>query len=276
MLIDEAWSLAGGESDASTTSDVHATVPVHTGMAGYRMTAGDNAGALAVGEAGLAIADRTGYTAWAVYRLLPFIIETALYLEDYDRAARYNARLRCDSLALGHALGLAWADTTDALLTYLRGDPVRAVPMLRAATAALEQVPFVFDAARLRRLVARALLDAGDEEGAERELREAHEIFVRLGAAREMRATREQLRAIGARVPPARRRDAGGALSAREGEIARLVAARKSNKEIGTALDISARTVSTHLSNIFQKLGVSSRGELTDLVRAGGLDAKDV
>ena len=34
---------------------------------------------------------------------------------------------------------------------------------------------------------------------------------------------------------------------------------------------ISARTVSTHLSNIFAKLDVGSRGELTDLVREQGI-----
>jgi DNA-binding CsgD family transcriptional regulator len=271
LLVEEAWTLTGaGTEGAAEASDVHAVVPAYTGMAGYLMTAGDNERALAVGEAGLAIADRTGYVAWAIYRLLPFVIETALYLEDYERAAWHNARLRRDSVALGHALGLAWADTTDALLAYLTGDPAQAVPMLRAATAALEQVPFVFDAARLRRLVARALLDAGDEDAATIELRKAHEIFVRLGADREMRATRDQLRAIGARMPSTRRSDEeSGVLSAREAEIARLVAARKSNKEIATALDISPRTVSTHLSNIFQKLGVGSRGELTDRVREG-------
>lgn len=272
-LIEEAWSLTGaGVDGAATAADVNAVVPAYTGMAGYLMTAGENARALAVGEAGLAIADRAGYVAWAIYRLIPFVIETALYLEDYDRAARYNARLRRDSTALGHALGLAWADTTDALLIYLGGDPARAVPMLRAATGALEQVPFVFDAARLRRLVARALLDAGDAAAATNELHKAHEVFARLGAERELRATREQLRAIGARVPAARSTPArAGPLSAREAEIARLVAARRSNKEIGVALDISARTVSTHLSNIFQKLGVGSRGELADRVREEGV-----
>ena len=50
-------------------------------------------------------------------------------------------------------------------------------------------------------------------------------------------------------------------------EIARMVARRLSNKDIGSALDISARTVSTHLSNIFGKLGVDSRGELADFIR---------
>jgi DNA-binding CsgD family transcriptional regulator len=62
-----------------------------------------------------------------------------------------------------------------------------------------------------------------------------------------------------------------GGLTGRETEIVRLVAARKSNKEIGAALDISPRTASTHLSHIFEKLGVGSRGELADLARREGL-----
>jgi DNA-binding CsgD family transcriptional regulator len=60
-------------------------------------------------------------------------------------------------------------------------------------------------------------------------------------------------------------------LTGRELEIVRLVAARRSNKEIGVALGISARTASTHLSNIFVKLGVDSRGELADRAREAGL-----
>ena len=275
-LIEEAWSLtgAGAAQSDSGTLDVHAVVPAYTGMAGYLMAVSDHARALEVGEAGLAIADRTGYVAWAIYRLLPFIIETSLYLQDHERAARYNARLRRDSEAMGHPLGLAWADTTDALLAYLGGDPARAVPLLHAARAALEQVPFVFDAARLRRHIARAMADAGDIAGAAAELREAHDIFTRLGAQREISETRDALRSLGAR-PPMRRGGTGeGALSAREVEIARLVALRRSNKEIALALDISPRTVGTHLSNIFGKLHVSSRGELTDLVRSSELDAE--
>jgi DNA-binding CsgD family transcriptional regulator len=270
--VEEAWRLAGGDVAQEGPLVVHAAVPAHTGMSGYLMLLGENARAVEIGERGLAIADRTGDVAWAIYRLLPFVIENALYLEDYERAARHNERLRRESQRLGHALGLAWADATDALLTYLSGNARDAVPLLRAAAGALEAVPFVFDAARLRRLIGRAMVDAGDREGAERELRRAHDVFARLGAQREIRATREQLRALGARPPSASTASGVGGLSAREAEIARLVAARKSNKEIGVALDISSRTVSTHLSNIFVKLGVGSRGELTDLVRAGGLD----
>ena len=123
----------------------------------------------------------------------------------------------------------------------------------------------------MRRQLARALAEAGDREQSARELRRTHDLFARLGAAAELDATREQLRTLGFR-PPAKTVGEGAAgLTAREMEIARMVAARKANKEIGAALKISARTVSTHLSNIFSKLDVESRGELADYVREKGL-----
>jgi len=51
-------------------------------------------------------------------------------------------------------------------------------------------------------------------------------------------------------------------LSPRELEIARLVAHGATNRAIGTTLDISLWTVSTHLRRVFAKLGVSSRAEM--------------
>jgi len=79
------------------------------------------------------------------------------------------------------------------------------------------------------------------------------------------------MRERGMRPPPKTVASGAAGLTGREIEIARMVAARKSNKEIGGALQISSRTVSTHLSNIFTKVNVSSRGELADFVRQNGL-----
>lgn len=140
--------------------------------------------------------------------------------------------------------------------------------VMREAIAMLEQIPIVFDAARLRHEFARGLARTGDRYGAISELRLAHDVFLRIGAAPELERTREAMRHLGIRPPTRVKRGSGIAgLTSRESEIARMVALRKSNKEIGAALGISSRTVSTHLSNIYEKLGVSSRQDVADVVR---------
>ena len=265
--IDEAWELSGAARGAERPSDVHSVVPAHIGLAAYHLFTGNFAEAIRVGELGLAIADEAGAVVWAVHRLLPILAESALEARDLRRAEKIGMRLRRDSERLGQRAGLAWADACAALVAMLRDETDRAIVLLRDAAAALEAVPVVADAARVRRQLAHVLAESGDREGATRELRRVHEVFVRLGADRELALARQQLRELGAR-PPARAALAGTeGLTARELEIVRLVAARKSNKEIGRVLNISPRTVSTHLTNVFTKLGVGSRGELADFVR---------
>ncbi len=269
--VDEAWELSGAADPTAPGRDVYGTVPAHIGKAGYHLVMRENTAAIEVGERGLRIADQSGYVVWAIHRLMPIIAEAALWAADHERARALAARLRRQSTALGQRLGLAWADACDAISELLVGDTERALEQLRGATEALEAIPYVADAARLRRQLASALARTGDREGATRELRRAHEVFARLGAEKELNETREQLRELGAR-PPARSITQGMAgLTGREVEIVRLVAARRSNKEIGVALGISARTASTHLSNIFTKLGVESRGELADRAREEGI-----
>ncbi len=52
-------------------------------------------------------------------------------------------------------------------------------------------------------------------------------------------------------------------LTPRELEVLRLVASGQSNKAIAAGLVLSEKTVERHLSNIFSKLGVSSRAAAT-------------
>lgn len=56
-------------------------------------------------------------------------------------------------------------------------------------------------------------------------------------------------------------------LSVREREIVRLLVNGATNKEVAGALNISERTVKGHLSNVFQKLGVTDRLKLVLMVR---------
>jgi DNA-binding CsgD family transcriptional regulator len=276
--FDLAWELAGGgeagslEGAGDRALDVPSIVPAHLGLASYYLAKGDPAEAVRIGEAGLAIADRTGYVVWSLQWLLPVVGEAALTARDFDRAALHSARMRRDAGRLHHRLGIAYADGCDGLLAWFRdGDPRRAIHLLRSSVDQLEAIPFPPQAARVRRRLAGALMEVGDREEGTRELRKAHAVLARLGASEELSGTREEMRERGVRPPPRTITSGAAGLTGREIEIARMVAARKSNKEIGEALQISSRTASTHLSNIFLKLGVGSRGELADFVRQNGL-----
>ena len=55
-------------------------------------------------------------------------------------------------------------------------------------------------------------------------------------------------------------------MTGREREIARLVADRRTNAQIAAALFLARKTVETHIRNLFQKLGVSSRVEVARAV----------
>jgi DNA-binding NarL/FixJ family response regulator len=81
-------------------------------------------------------------------------------------------------------------------------------------------------------------------------------IFERLGAAPWVERARAELATIGGR--PA----ATGRLTPTEERVARLAAAGQTNREIGETLFLSVRTVETHLSHTYHKLGVRSRTEL--------------
>jgi DNA-binding CsgD family transcriptional regulator/tetratricopeptide (TPR) repeat protein len=272
--MEEAWALSGADrAGTGAFLNVHAVVPAHVARSAWHFARNEYREALAVAEAGLAIADRTGYVAWAIHRLMPMCAEASLWIQDWERVDRYGDRLRRLAEQLGHPLSHAWADACFALKRMLQGDKPGSIRMLENAALALEAIPFVEHAARLRRKLADSYYESGDTPSAVRELRRIHDVFVRLSARPALDDVRNKMRALGVRPPSRSASDGAGALTAREVEIARLVAERKSNKEIGASLDISARTVGTHLSNIFGKLGVDSRGALTDLVREGALDA---
>lgn len=269
-LVAEASEISGLRRGGGSV-DVHLVVPGWIGLAHYQVGLGDYQEAMESARRGLEIAEGTGYILWAVHRLLPIYAEACLWAGEIDAAARLGERMRQHATAMDHKLGLAWADACDALVKWKRGDPEGGAVLMRQAAEQLEAIPMVPYAARVRRQLAGRLAEVGDVEGALDELRRVHDVFARLGAELELEKTRIQFREVGHRPPPRGTGEGVAGLTAREWEVARLVAARKSNKAIGKALGISPRTASTHLSNIFQKLDVSSRGELADVIRETGL-----
>ncbi|MFI7632808.1 AAA family ATPase [Nonomuraea sp. NPDC049400] len=146
----------------------------------------------------------------------------------------------------------------------LTGDPKDAEHHFRLATVnpAGEQWPLARAQARLhyaqwlrrkrRPLDARPLLAA------------ALESFTRLGASGLAEEARVELRASGVGTSPVQA-DPLGELTAQQRQIVRLAARGLRNREIAEQLMLSPRTVSSHLYNVYPKLGVSSRHQLRDL-----------
>ena len=266
--FDDAWHRSGADRKTHHRIDVQSVVPAHIGRAAYQLEIGNYAEAIRLGEEGAQLADRLGYVAWTLHWLLPVIGEAALWSRDFKRAEACSARIRRDAERLSSPIGEALADACDGMLYLLRDENFpESIKFLRAAIDKLDAIPLPDLASRVRRAIAQALRDHGERDAAMAELRIAHDAFVSLGAQGQLEKVRNEMRNLGAR-PPAKATAKGiGGLTGRELEIAQMVAARKTNKQIGTALDISSRTVSTHLTNIFGKLGVASRAELGDYVR---------
>nr|WP_206686922.1 MULTISPECIES: helix-turn-helix transcriptional regulator [Microbacterium] len=60
----------------------------------------------------------------------------------------------------------------------------------------------------------------------------------------------------------------GLGLTAAQERVAQAVLAGATNEQVARALFLSPNTVSVHLSRIYAKVGVRSRGELIDLIRS--------
>ncbi len=137
-----------------------------------------------------------------------------------------------------------------------------AAPAREAATLA-DGVGAVIQAARARTLAGRLDSDVALLEQAESELAAVGAVRLRDEAARE-------LRRLGRPAAARRRRATGGeglaSLSGREREVADLVASGATNKEIAAELFLSEKTVESHMTRLFGKLGVASRAGVAEIV----------
>jgi len=102
---------------------------------------------------------------------------------------------------------------------------------------------------------------------AREQLRTAHDMLDAMGIGAFADRARRELAATG---ETARKRtlDTSGELTAQEAQVARLARDGLSNPEIGARLFISARTAQYHLSKVFTKLAISSRGQLNRVLPA--------
>lgn len=151
-------------------------------------------------------------------------------------------------------LRAASAQATGAVL-LAEGQPAAALSALRDACALWRELEAPYEAARVRVSMALALRELNDTDTASMEFTAAREIFKRLGAAPDLR------RVASLASTPSNR--TGTDLTDREIQVLRLVATGKTNRAIAASLGISEKTVARHVSNLFLKLGLSTRAAAT-------------
>ena len=172
-----------------------------------------------------------------------------------------------DAEAAERTLAAGTLRWTSSAVLLARGRVEEAV---EAARVSPEGAPLAHARARLAE--GRALAAAGRRDEAIDALVAAEAAFDGFGALRRRDEAVRELRRLGQRVLRPAGDPAGGplaALTAREREIALLVAAGRTNREVAEQLVLSARTIEAHLRNVYGKLGVRSRVELTRAVGDG-------
>jgi DNA-binding CsgD family transcriptional regulator len=161
--------------------------------------------------------------------------------------------------AAGTRLGMEWvlaeAARCRGLVAAGRGDLDDARRLLEAAAAKHERVGDRFGRARSLLALGVVLRRARQKRASREAVEEATRIFEACLASGWADKARAELGRVGGR-----RREEG--LTAAERRVAALVAEGRTNREVAAALVLGERTVETHLTHIYAKLGIRSRTEL--------------
>ena len=207
---------------------------------------------------------------WVQSRAALSLVEVEL-----DRG-RLDAAERCiRDMESGAALPGLWsrAALARALLLLAHGRAGEAVTAAQRAATALERSALALDRAHAQLVLARALDACRRREAALEALERAHAMTDACGATRLGNEIAREMRRLGHAVagPPPHERPVAAPLarlSHREREVATLVAAGYTNREIAAALLISEKTVEKHVSRLLEKLCVPSRAQVAALVGA--------
>jgi DNA-binding CsgD family transcriptional regulator len=187
--------------------------------------------------------------------LLPASVEISLATGEVREARRACDELEVISERFESDLFRAIVSTAEGAVKLAEGEFRGALVELRGAWTSWQKLEAPYEGARTRELIGLACRAAGDDDSAALELGAARHVFAELEAASDLRRVEKHL-------SPATPGSALG-LTPREAEVLVLVAAGKSNRTIATELFISEKTVARHISNIFTKLGLSSRAAAT-------------
>jgi DNA-binding CsgD family transcriptional regulator len=167
-------------------------------------------------------------------------------LDDWEGTAR----------RLGRGWAIAHALRCRGLVAAARGDVEPAIALLEEAVRAHDAAEDAFGRGRTLLALGHVRRRARQKRAARDAIEAALTAFEAVGAAGWAQRARSELGRIGGRT-----RIEG--LSPAEQRVADLVAAGRTNAEVAAALFLAERTVASHLTHVYAKLGVRSRTELS-------------
>lgn len=186
--------------------------------------------------------------------ILAAAVRILLEAEDLDGARHASAELTQLAADIAAPFLRAHADHCRGCVSIAEGEPDVAVSALRSCLQVWLDFQAPHEEAVTRMALATAYRSLGDHDSARLEADTARTLLEGLGAAPDLvRLDAEAAASVSTRPE----------LSLRELQVLRLVASGVTNRAIADALYISVRTVDRHVSNLYTKLGVSTRSAAT-------------
>jgi DNA-binding CsgD family transcriptional regulator len=222
--------------------------------------AGDAAAAVARFEAVDAERGERGFSRSAGHPYVGEWAEALLALGRVEEAATLLADWESEIAAHEHRWVVPTALRLRGLVASANGEVDGAIQLLEAAVAAHEAGGDPFGRGRTLLSLGATRRRARQKRAARDALEAAVACFEEIGAAAWAARARAELGRVGGRT---RQEE----LTPAELRVAALVAEGRTNREVAAALFLGERTVETHLSHVYAKLGIRSRTELARTLR---------
>jgi DNA-binding CsgD family transcriptional regulator len=188
------------------------------------------------------------------------LVEVLLGAGETEEAVRLLGAWEADAARLGREWVLAQVTRCRGLVAAAEGNVDSAASLLQQAIAQHQEVGDPFGEARAFLALGIVRRRSRQKRAAREAIERALEGFEALEASGWVDETRAELGRVGGRT-----REEG--LTAAERRVATLVAEGRTNREVAAALFLGERTVASHLTHIYAKLGVRSRTELARKVQ---------
>ncbi|MDT4910499.1 MAG: hypothetical protein QOI69_3740 [Pseudonocardiales bacterium] len=202
--------------------------------------------------------DSIGYREPSHPAVLPVAVEAAAAVGELGEAEALCVRLEREASRLDSRFGLAAARRSRGFLAQARGKPGEAETCFADSAEAFAALHVPLEAGRAYLALGALLRRGGQRRRAREALASARAIFADCGAHGLLRDCDAELGRIGGRVT-----STTSQLTESERQVADLVATGMRNIDVARTLHLSAKTVETHLSRTYRKLGVTNRTELS-------------